>query len=89
MGHFHLIAELPCTHKASIFINAQHFAQFGRTVAEDCQILGDALTHQAQNQRLRERHGDLLSKMACSDGSFQSALGLKPVGALLHAAWNR
>ena len=64
MRHLDLVAEVVYLCHASLGVNAKHLAEVCRTVAENGEILADALLEQAQHQRLGEGDVELLRQCA-------------------------
>ena len=84
VGHRDLVAELPASHQSVRFVDPQNLRDRGRSVAENRQVLGDVLPHQAENQRLGERHGDGFVPQAELDRALETAPVLQPRSAGLH-----
>ena len=62
--HLHFVAAIDGAGYAFFLVDAQHFAEIGRAVAEDGEILAHALLEQTEHQRFGQRAFDQLRQSA-------------------------
>ena len=83
MGGLGLVADREGAHDAGLFIDPQHFADFGHAVAENAHERPHVLPHEPQDEGLGERHVGPRRQGAGGQGGLESAgLGDGPCAAL-------
>ena len=85
MRHLHFVAEIEDLRDAGLGVHAQHLGQVGGAMAEDPEVLGDALPQQAQHQALGQRHAGMRGQQPLFQRSGQAARPRDSGGAHLLA----
>ena len=81
--HFDFVAAVDRPRSALFLIDAQHIAEIGRAVSENCKVLAHALLQQAEHKRFGQRDfGQLLQALV--QGLLQASGSVDGAGSRAH-----